>query len=224
MGVKKATSTVKSNKHTKTENEIDVSRHRYKGRAGRSRRRRGRAKSEANNLLGKTKSSLQDFPKRKFKQRENDYAKVVTETKRPIALIDAEEFYGLTLDMVIYNFGIQHSIQVFSADMLSEFLQKLKEYDFKDLIVLIDPDAPYLKAQEGRNLNKLIDALREKDKRFKLICYTADSELVENGDDRFDIMVLKSARSNQNTLINALSGLLGEEFIMDNTDPEGAYR
>lgn len=192
---------------------LDKSKHRRK----RPRRGRKKRKERLDNFANTSKGVYR--PRRKFSPRKNDYESAAKQD-RTVVLIDSDEFYGLTLDMVLYNFGISSSIQIFSADELSKFLQHLGDGKFKNLVVLIDPNTKFVQ----KDLNRLIEMCKKNSQECKLVEYSPEKEKADaESYGEYDYFVLKTARANENTIIKTLSDILGQEFVMDNSDPEGAY-
>lgn len=140
------------------------------------------------------------------------------ETKRQIILFDNDDFYGLTLDMVLFNLGQDNSIKVITKRDYDNFVKELNNGKFENAIFLIDENYAWGKV----DMEKLLDEIKKKDKGAILICYSVSDE---NGDeiankDKYDHVVMKTGLDNEKTLIQTLSQIFGVEFVMDNSDPE----
>lgn len=138
---------------------------------------------------------------------------------RPIFLFDNDDFYGLTLDMVLFNLKQEGFRKVLGREAFNYFNAQLKQGKYKNGIYIIDE---YFADNLEIDLERLIADIKEFDPEAKLLCYSVSDEETDNINlrDKFDHIVLKSGLSNESSIIKTLSELLGVEFIMDNSDPE----
>ncbi len=132
--------------------------------------------------------------------------------KQQVFLFDEDDFYGITIDMVLYNLDRDSSVKVESNKLFSELISKI---DNPASIFVIDE----LFFAEG----KLIEAMKEikaRDKSAKIIIYTVAEELAEADEGLVDNVILKSGRSNSLTITKALAEIFDVEVEMNNQDPE----
>lgn len=138
---------------------------------------------------------------------------------RPIVLFDNDDFYGLTLDMVLFNLKQTGFRKVHTRNDFNRFNADLQAGKYQKGIYIVDE---YFADTLKIDLDKFLTELKQYDKEAVLICYTVSDEGNDmiNLKDKYDYVVIKSGLANDNSVIRTLSEILGVEFTMDNSDPE----
>jgi len=137
------------------------------------------------------------------------------ENQRQIVLFDRDEFYGLTLELVVFNFSLESPIVVSGRRTQEAFMRDFLAGKVQNAVYIFDEY--YLTTPEQK---ALIEQIKDKDPKAVVLCYTVSLPEEIELKESYDRIVLKTSRANQNTLIQALSDILGLEFEMNNSDPE----
>lgn len=131
-----------------------------------------------------------------------------------IFLFDRDDFYQLTLELVLFNLGINQFAYYSSERSLLKFRQSLGRSSVPGVYII---EEYFLNTEKQR---QLLTEIKKADPKAILICFTVSkTEDIENK-EFYDHVVLKSSRSTQDTIIQTLSQVLGIEFVSNNSDPE----
>lgn len=142
---------------------------------------------------------------------------------RPIVLLDNDDFYGLTLDMVLFNLKQERFVKIHRLEDYEQFRQDLAAGKYQEGIYIIDE---YFAENFQIEPAKMLAEIKAADPKARLICYSVSDETADQivNREQYDQVVLKSGLANEASIIKTLSDTLGVEFIMDNSDPEYEYQ
>jgi hypothetical protein len=141
-------------------------------------------------------------------------AKDETKKAPAIYLFDRDDFYKLTLELVLFNLGVNYFYYYSSERSLLKFRQSFSKQTKGGIYILEEFFMNFEKQKQ------LLSEIKKTDPEGIIICFTvSDPEHVENK-EFYDHVVLKSSRSTESTIIQKLSEILGVEFVSDNSDPE----
>jgi|GEM_PF-5210407 len=132
-----------------------------------------------------------------------------------VVLLDGDDFYGLVLDMVLFNLRHSSSRKISGFGGAQQLIAGLQTNP-KEKIIVIDEFFIPVEA----DMKKLVETLKAANPKGKLIVFTVSKPEEIANQNLYDYMVVKSSRSNEQTLIKALSECLGVEFVMNNNEPE----
>ncbi len=135
---------------------------------------------------------------------------------KKVYLFDKDEFYGITLDMILYNFHLDSAEKIIDKNSFHQFNRKLCNGDLDKNIYLVDE----LIESIGIDVKRLLEDIKRFDKNCVLIGITRLKEIDIQFANLYDYIIVKSGRSNENTLVKTLSKIFDIEFVADNSDPE----
>lgn len=234
MPVKRRDSENTSTKSTTNNNDgrrslsrsSSLSQNRGRGRnRNRSRKSRNRGRSNLDRGRLNTHVDAKIFTDASNSNREYNYqVKVSTKTpirsygelKDAVVVVDRDGFYGITVDIILFNLGLEPAIKVDSFSNWQRFRDQAKVSG--QSIILIGAD--FFESTE--ELTTAITQLREQSKAAKIVLTTADPKSVTELTSQADVVALKSSRDQEKTLVAVLSELTGIEFNPNGNidDPE----
>lgn len=137
-------------------------------------------------------------------------------TSRPIVLFDSDDFYGLTLDLILFNFQLDSAKKIRSRKELEEFEKQLEQGKFQKAVYIFDE---YF--GEGKiDVSKLIEQIKSKDSAAVTLCYTVSEPEEIELKNKYDHIVKKTNRTSEGSMIDVLSKVMGLNFVANNNDPE----
>jgi len=142
--------------------------------------------------------------------------KIITNNLRPVFLFDNDDFYGLTLDLVLYNLNQPNSIKISTKLDSDRFFSDLKGKKYIHGIYIVDE---YFTAINLIN-SELLKLIKANDPQSTLISYTVSDPTEVIDKELYDMYVLKSGLENSKSIIKVLSEILGIDFIVNNNEPE----
>lgn len=159
-------------------------------------------------------------------QTRNDHSERIVRTIKPprvldfstskFILLDRDDFYFTTLDLVLFNFTQESPLLVNNEAEYIQFKAALEKGDLKNRVYVIDE---YF-IEDTEQMHAMIELIKQQDPEAKLISYSVSEadEVVDK--DLYDYFVQKSGMANDKSLIHTLSEILGINFVANNSDPE----
>jgi hypothetical protein len=133
---------------------------------------------------------------------------------RQVVLFDNDEFYGFTLDMVLWNFTKINSVKITSKSDYVKFVKDLSSKKYRNGIYILDE---FFGRYNKLDQKKILTEIRKYDKDADIIMYTTSKKEDIKNIDEYDHFALKTSRNNQDTIIKVISDILGIEFQADNS-------
>jgi len=136
--------------------------------------------------------------------------------QRKVVLFDGDEFYGLTIDMVLFNLQQPSAFKVNNKPAYEQFKKDLAANMYKSGIYIMD------EFFGNGNLSRtdFVAEIKKLDPDATVICYTVSQPEEVEEKAMYSHFILKSGKSNENSLIKILSEILQVDFVMNNNDPE----
>lgn len=167
---------------------------------------------------GKQKGKGKNSPKRKPRngqppRRIPRPIKLPEEIKSQIVLLDQDDFFGVYVDLVLFNISKSECIKIPNGKVYKQFKQMLVADKVKDNIYLIDEVYAY----GVINLADMIKMIREKDPNAFIVGMTASDIEDITAKESFDQIIAKGNEDHTNSLIQLLSDHYKVEFVEDNS-------
>lgn len=130
-------------------------------------------------------------------------------------LIDQEEFYGIYMDLVMFNFGKENVIKVQGSGELQQLKARLDSGSYQGNVYIIDETFGWGIV----SISQLVSQIREKDAKSYIIGCTAISKEAALNPDIYDSVVVKSKNVREDNIVFVIADVLKQPFIESNADP-----
>lgn len=172
------------------------------------RRRKQRSRGKSNNRSSKSRGSNLD-PKR----RSNNI--IPAEVENGVVLFDNDEFYGVYLDLLMYDFRKEPLVRVETLGDFEMFKRQITNGNYEGNVYIVDE----LFGWGEVDINKLVENLRKLDNKAHIIGATALTEEDIANAQLYDTIVLKSKGGHDQSLTKQLANILQVE-LEEAKDPE----
>jgi pentatricopeptide repeat protein len=133
-------------------------------------------------------------------------------TSKTILQFETDDFYAYTVDLVLYNMGLDGAIRASNKDEARSLFDKIKGKKIRPDVAVVDT---YIGNNNGDG-EKIAKMLREEVGQIKIVGYS----ILETA-SWADFEVIKSGKSQDKTIIKVLEEILGVEYKHSETkDPE----
>ncbi len=139
---------------------------------------------------------------------------IPTELTERIVLLDQEDFYGIYLDLMMFNMTKPEVVKVSNRKLFDQLKKYLEEGKYKKNIYIIDETFGWGIV----DIKNLVEFIREKDSESYIIGLTAMLKEDMLNPEIYDAVNVKSRKLREDNILFTLTSKLDVEFVESNTD------
>lgn len=136
--------------------------------------------------------------------------------KNRVIIFDLDEFFAQTVDLILFNFSLEESVNISDGKKYKQFLESLNEKQFEGNYYLIDE----IFGKGKVDISELIEKIRKADAKAYIIGCTQVGDGEMENKDLYDEILVKGLKDKDKSVVKVLADVLGKEYVEDNSDPE----